>query len=669
MSGPWSWPMAALLTALLLPLIGGLLALAGSSSRRWAHGAGVTGAVAGSLAGLATCGLTLAGNALSELRLPWTIPYGSFHLELDSLGAFFLIPLFLLTGLAAIYGAGYWRNEAPRRAAWGWFCFNLLTASMALVLTARNAVLFLSAWEIMTFASYFLVAFEHARPDARRAGWIYLVASHIGAAFLLLMFMRLGGEAGSFEFESFTGFAGRQADAGAGILLLATVGFGLKAGFVPLHGWLPIAHPAAPSHVSAVMSGVMIKTGIYGLARLFALAGGAPVWFPWVLIAIGAASGVLGVLWALGQHDLKRLLAYSSVENIGIIALGMGVGLAGETYGLPLVAFLGWAGALFHVLNHALFKGLLFLGAGAVGHGAGGLRLDRLGGLLRRMPGTGLAFLVGSVAIAGLPPFNGFAGEFLIYYGACAAAGGPSSPAGLGGALALTALALIGGLAAACFVRAFGIVFLGEPRGPEAAGAREAGPSLRGPMLALAALCLTVGLASPLVLRTLQPAVAAVLTADAADGLPAGPPPGTQMLTSVAGAGLGLLLAIGALAALRRRLLAGRAVETAVTWDCGYAQPTARMQYTASSFAAPLLESFQPRRRRGGAPVPRVLFPPTARFDPRAPEGAPPAAGLASAALSLVRRLDFLRWMQHGRLHLYVLYILITLILLLAVGL
>ena len=251
----------------------------------------------------------------------------------------------------------------------------------------------------------------------------------------------------------------------AGVLfLLAVIGFGTKAGFMPLHVWLPEAHPAAPSHVSAVMSGVMIKTGIYGLMRAFTFLGTPPLWWGWVLVAIGLTSGVLGVLFALAQHDLKRLLAYHSVENIGIIALGLGVGLLGMSTGSPVLIVLGFGGALLHVLNHALFKGLLFLGAGAVVHGTGTREIDQLGGLLKRMPWTAATFLVGAVAISGLPPLNGFVSEFLIYLGAFKGGISTGGPVAVPLLALIAGLALIGGLAVACFTKAFGIVFLGEPR-------------------------------------------------------------------------------------------------------------------------------------------------------------------------------------------------------------
>jgi formate hydrogenlyase subunit 3/multisubunit Na+/H+ antiporter MnhD subunit len=272
-----------------------------------------------------------------------------------------------------------------------WFFFNLLVASMALVVVARNGILFLVAWELMALASFFLVTMQDDEERVRDAGRTYLVASHLGTAFLLVLFIMLAGGTDSLDFDRFA------AGSHAGLLfILAAIGFGTKAGFVPLHVWLPEAHPAAPSHVSAVMSGVMIKTGIYGLVRTLTFLGPLPAWAGWLLVGVGVTSGVLGVLFALAQHDLKRLLAYHSVENIGIITLGLGLGLVGLRAGFAPLAVLGFAGALLHVLNHALFKGLLFLGAGAVLHGTKTRDMEELGGLLKRMPWTGPLFLIGA---------------------------------------------------------------------------------------------------------------------------------------------------------------------------------------------------------------------------------------------------------------------------------
>jgi formate hydrogenlyase subunit 3/multisubunit Na+/H+ antiporter MnhD subunit len=448
---------------------------------------------------------------------------------------------------------------------------------------------------------------------------------------------------------------------------LAVVGFGTKAGFVPLHVWLPEAHPAAPSHVSAVMSGVMIKTGIYGLVRLLVLLGPPAAWWGWLLVGIGVTSGILGVLFALAQHDLKRLLAYHSVENIGIITLGLGLGTVGLAAGMPALAAFGFGGGLLHVLNHALFKGLLFLGAGCVLHAAGTRELDRLGGLLRRMPWTGACFLVGAAAISGLPPLNGFVSEFLIYLGAFRGAlDATGAVTVIVTALAtIGALALIGGLAAACFTKAFGIVFLGEPRTAAAEAAHEAGPAMRWPMVGLAAACVAIGLFPAVAIRVVLPSLR-LLTREFA---PLAAAALAEMGHSVGTIGAGALLLVAGIclaALVRRRLFRGRAVETTVTWDCGYARPTARMQYTASSFAQPLTSLFRLilRTETHARPLAGV-FPREAALVTETPD-AFREAFFRPAFAAIGRTLERFRLLQHGRIQLYVLYVVITLIALIA---
>ncbi|NLF31601.1 MAG: hypothetical protein GX591_12030, partial [Planctomycetes bacterium] len=406
------------------------------------------------------------------------------------------------------------------------------------------------------------------------------------------------------------------------------------------------------------------KTGIYGLLRTLMFLGPPaawPAWWGWTLIGVGAVSGVGGVLFALAQHDLKRLLAYHSVENIGIIALGLGLGMLGAATGHPALAALGLMGGLLHVWNHAIFKTLLFLGAGAVVHATGTRNIEQLGGLLKRMPRTGLFFLVGSAAICGLPPLNGFISELLLYVGAFGAIAhaGPSQAA-VGGLVAVGALALIGGLAVACFTKVFGIVFLGEPRGDAAAGADEAPSAMWIPMAALAGLCVGIGLLGPVVIAAIRPSMEGVLP----------PAPSvlhdvSGLLWRVSGAAAALMVLAAALAIVRRRLLAGRIVGRSSTWDCGYAAPTARMQYTASSFAGPILRMFgallRPRVHRH---LPTGLFPRQASFESHTDD---PFSRYAYVPLfgAVGWIADRLRWVQQGHNQLYVLYIALTLVILL----
>jgi hydrogenase-4 component B len=426
----------------------------------------------------------------------------------------------------------------------------------------------------------------------------------------------------------------------------------MKAGVVPMHFWLPGAHAAAPSHVSAVLSGVMLKMGIYGLLRVLNLLGSPPAWFGWTLFGLGLVSGVLGVLWALGQHDLKRLLAYHSVENIGIILLGMGVGVLGVVYGHPVVALLGFMGALLHTLNHALFKSLLFLGAGAVVRATGTREIDRLGGLARRMPLTALAFGIGSVAIVGLPPLNGFVSEWVVAQGLLRGVQSSMLPALV--ALGIAGLGLIGGLALACFSRVTGGVFLGRPRGPEAEVRDE--PGLVVPMLALAMLCIVLGAYPAIAVR---PAVVVVgtIVAGRTDGM-------TDAGSVVAGA-LSTLGALGALLAavvlllwyLRQR--ASRFHEPAIgmTWGCAYGRPDSRMQYTASSFSAPMLRAF------GAVAAPRVKRDATSLSTDT---GDLVLTRVAAPLWERVRAAaEMLRPLQQGRITRYLQYIVLTLVLLL----
>ncbi len=642
----------------------GLLAwvLRGHRLQTWT---GVLGAVLGSLIGLAGTFPILLGRSPEYLNLPWSLPLAAFRLGLDPLSAFFLLPTFGLSALAAIYGAGYMRASSTRRSAGtSWLWFNLLVASMAMVLAARNGILFLVAWEMMTLASFFLVTFRDDGAEVRRAGRTYLIATHVGTAFLLILFLMLGGSSGSLDFDQFAAGASRPAGAAGALFLLAVVGFGVKAGFMPLHVWLPEAHPAAPSHVSAILSGVMIKLGIYGLVRTIGYLGPPPPWWGWLLVGIGVVSGVLGVLYALAQHELKRLLAYHSVENIGIIACGLGLGLLGASYGSSFLAVLGLGGALLHVLNHAIFKGLLFLGAGAVIHATGTGEIEALGGLLKRMPWTGAAFLTGAIAISGLPPLNGFVSEFLLYMGSFRATCTLKAEVALAGIAVIGGLALIGGLASACFAKAYGVAFLGEPRSAMARDAREAGALLRIPMLLLAASCLGIGLASPWILPALARVVPSVTALRPEDVGAEFSGAGTILLrvTGVAAVFLVLMLAI---AVLRKALLSRRSAGKTVTWDCGYALPTARMQYTASSFAQPIIELFAPMLgTRVTSLKPQGPFPCRASLSTTTLDSFRERV-FRPVFLEIGRRVSHFRRIQEGRVQVYVLYIALTLVALL----
>ncbi len=653
--------MSLLLMAGAALLASGLAAFGLQRVPRAAAAVAVGGALGAALLGTIPGVRVLLGGPAMSLVLPWSMPGGSLAVGLDAVSAVFLIPVLWVAALSALYGVEYLQPFADGpAAARSWFYYNVLTASMIGVLLARNGLLFLMAWEGMALASFFLVMHEHHQPEVREAGWVYLVATHLGTAFLLVMFMLVWREAGTLDFDRM----GELPPAVAGVVFfLALIGFGAKAGFLPLHVWLPEAHPAAPSHVSAVLSGVMIKTGIYGLARMLLLLGTPRVEWGWILVGIGVTSGVLGVIYALAQHDLKRLLAYHSVENIGIIALGLGVGVLGQSTGHPLIAQLGFAGALLHVVNHALFKSLLFLGAGAVARAAGTRDIDQLGGLAKRMRWTAAVFLVGSAAIAGLPPLNGFISEFLIYYGSFLSCLEPAAQP-FPFLAAIVGLGLIGGLAAACFAKAFGIVFLGEPRSERARAAADPGWAMRWPMAALALACAAIGLGAPWAVRAMQAAVA-LLTREPVDAVFAGAGNALGLLGGMTACLWGGLLLAGLLWGVRWALLKGRPQRRGPTWDCGYAAPSARMQYTASSFALVFVDWFRWALRTGQRRMlPQGIFPGESFIATETEDGF--REGVFQPLFARIRwAFSKLRWIQHGQLQLYVLYIALTLLALL----
>ena len=585
------------------------------------------------------------GPAVQGQLAPWVF-------GIDLLSAAFLLVV-LGPGLAsALYGVRALRDDRPHRpVSASQLLFALELTALALVVTARSVVAFLVAWEVMAVLAYFLVTFEHERAEVRRAGLVYLVATHTGTLALLALFAVWAGPQGSLTFDSLAARAAALPAGGALVLCLALVGFGLKAGLVPLHFWLPDAHASAPSHVSGLMSGVVIKMGIYGLLRVVTLLGAPPAWWGWLVLALGTVSAVLGVLWALAQHDLKRLLAYHSVENIGIILMGLGAGALGITYRVPLVAVLGFGGAVLHTLNHALFKTLLFLGAGAATHATGTRDLDRLGGLARRMPLTWASFLIGSAAIVGLPPLNGFVSEWVVFQ---ALLGGVTSGTPVRLTLvAVAGLAIVGGLALACFAKVCGIVFLGVARSREAERGHEAAPGMLIPMFGLAAVCALIGLAPALAVRpalAVGASVARVAAAAVGSDIP-------QAVTRIGLLSVALVALLGLGSVAWGALLRRRPVTYADTWGCGYAVPTSRMQYTASSFAAPLLAAYGPL-----AGV-RETRSPTA-FSSHAREIV--LEGAILPAWAAVRGVLWrLRPIQHGRLWVYLLYIIAVLLLLL----
>jgi formate hydrogenlyase subunit 3/multisubunit Na+/H+ antiporter MnhD subunit len=549
----------------------------------------------GSLAALAAAGWHLYGGLPAEvLSLPLGLPGIGARFRLDALSAYFLVVANLGGAVASLYALGYGRHEnAPLRVL---PFYPAYLAAMNLVVLADDAFSFLIAWEFMSLTSWALVMANHQAPENARAGYIYLVMASFGTLVLLLAFGLLAGPDGGYSFAAIR--ASRpEAFTAAMVLLLVLVGAGSKAGLVPLHVWLPLAHPAAPSHVSALMSGVMTKVAVYGFVRIVFDLLGEPVWW-WSLIVLGVAgmTTVLGVLYALMQHDLKRLLAYHTVENIGIIFIGLGLALAFSASGMGLPAALAMTAALLHVLNHSIFKSLLFFGSGAVLTATGERNMEHLGGLIHRMPRTAAAFLIGCAAISALPPLNGFVSEWLTFQAILV---GPALPQwGLRfmiptvGAL----LALSAALAAACFVKAYGVTFLGRPRTKSAEAAQEVDRYSLAAMFFLAVLCFIAGVLPGPIIDLLAPVV---------HGLVGARMPGQTFLTWASIVPIeqgrssynGLLIFVflvlsGTLTAVVVHRVATRATRRSDIWDCGYPDPSSATQYTSSSFAMPIRRVF-----------------------------------------------------------------------------
>jgi hydrogenase-4 component B len=538
--------------------------------------------------------LAVTASPAPILTLPLGLPWLGANFRYDGLAAFFLVVVNLGGAAASIYGLGYGRHEtAPHRVL---PFFPAFLAGMNLVVPADDAFTFLLCWEFMSLASWALVMAHHRDPGNTSAGYIYLVMASFGTLALLLAFGLLSGTAGSYAFAAIRASEHPQSSAVL-VLILMLLGAGSKAGLVPLHVWLPLAHPAAPSHVSALMSGVMTKVAIYAFIRVVFDLLGPPAW-SWsiVVLCLGGVTAVLGILYALMEKDLKRLLAYSTIENIGIVFVGLGLALAFQANGLRLAAGLAFTAALFHVLNHSLFKSLLFFAAGAVLTSTGSRDMENLGGLIHRMPYTSFVFLVGAVAISALPPLNGFASEWLLFQ---AILQSPHLPQW---ALKITVpavgalLALAAALAAACFVKAFGTTFLGRPRSTAAEQAREVDRYSLAAMTALAGLCLLAGILPGIVIDAISPVALALL----GERLPAQAPMPWLSIVPIAESGSsynGLLVLIfitmsALLAVVVIHRFASHALRRAPAWGCGFSDPTPAAQYSGASFAQPLRRVF-----------------------------------------------------------------------------
>ena len=552
---------------------------------------------------------------ISDVTLPLGLPWLGTHLRIDALAAFFLVVINLGGAMASLFALGYGRHEETPQRVLPFYPAYL--AGMNLVVLAADAFTFLVSWEFMSLTSWALVIAHHRDRENLRAGYVYLLMASFGTLALLLAFGLLAGSNGNYLFDAIR-TSHPTAGLAALILILTLVGAGSKAGVVPLHAWLPLAHPAAPSHVSALMSGVMTKVAVYGFVRIaFDLLGAPDWWWSIVVLAVGGVTAVMGVLYALMQNDLKRVLAYSTIENIGIIFAALGLALAFKAEGLVLASALALTAGLFHVFNHSLFKSLLFFGTGAVLNATGERDMEHLGGLIHRMPQTAFVFLVGCAAISALPPLNGFVSEWLTFQAILFSPQLPSWGLKLMIPTVGALLALSAALAGACFVRAFGISFLGRPRTPAASGAHETDGNSLAAMYILAALCLIAGIVPGFFIDALAPVTQALI------GVSMPHQAGVQWLSIVPIAESrssydGLLVFVfvvlsGSIGAFAIHRLASDKLRRGPAWDCGYPDPSPATQYTGSSFAQPIRRVFGTTvfraREIGEMPPPGAIAP------------------------------------------------------------
>jgi hydrogenase-4 component B len=617
--------------------------------------------VIGSLTGIAAIIPVIHGADEMLMQVPWALPWGVFSVKIDALGAVFLLLVFIIPLLGSIYGLEYWKQpkHVENGQKLGVF-YGLLAAGMAMVVIANDTILFLIVWEIMALAAFFAATTEDDNSNVRQAGWVYLIATHIGTLFLFALFILWSQYTGSTALNPVTGLSSKAAGT---LFILALIGFGFKAGIMPLHVWLPGAHANAPSHVSALMSGVMLKMGIYGIVRITSLIPVTDAWWGTVLLIVGIVSGIAGITFAISQNDIKRMLAYSSIENVGIICIALGLALLGRYLGRTDLVFLGLGGALLHVLNHGFFKSLLFFNAGAVIHAVHTRDINLMGGLAKKMPLTSMLFIAGAIAICALPPFNGFVSEWLMYIGLFR-----TIPVGMGeslpfAALGAVGLATIGPLAIASFVKLAGAVFLGNPRSEASSHAKDPASQMVVPMTIMAIICLSIGIYPYIAL----PVISKATTVWA--GIQSNPISVAEFapLYFINIAAATLLIAVVLLAVIFK--LWKKRDSTLGTWDCGYAQPTNKMQYTGSSFGNSLVKLFgfilwpvEQHPTLGNSAFPRRSGFKNVITDTILDRLILPVFRVAGHYLPMVRVF------QGGQTHTYVLYILIIIVVLLFLG-
>lgn len=640
---------------LIALLIGGFISLFCSEKLKFKIVSLFTGIGAG-LCSIPAIKVITSGETLSQ-TFACSTPFGLVNVVIDPLSAFFILVISCMSFLATIYANGYMKHYLNKGMNISSHCLFLvlLIASMLSVVTVQNALMFLIVWEIMSLSSAFLVIFEDNKKEVLSAGIKYLIYMHISVLFIILAFVLMTINANSLEFSTFKEVLTNNQTLSTIVFLLSFVGFGIKAGFVPFHNWLPDAHPAAPSHVSGIMSGVMIKTGIYGILRILSLIVAPAVSLGYFVLIISVISALYGVLYAITQHDLKRLLAYHSIENIGIIGIGIGVGMLGLAYHCTPVAVLGFTGGILHILNHSIFKELLFLAAGSVYTKTHTKDIEILGGLIKSMPKTALLFLVGSVAICGLPPFNGFISEFLIYFGMLKGLTINTLGSLITLILVIAGLALVGTLAILCFTKAFSIIFLGMPRSEAAENVKEDTTiSFIFPMSVLAILTLVIGVCPKQVFNFMTAPVSVFTGA-------VNVPDIVTLMQNISLVCFGLIAFILLLTMVKLVIENKRAQHC--TWGCGYDKPNNHLQYTASSYASPLLSMLTPLFKKVfDIKKPKTLFPKDAHFELHI-EDVEEAYFLKPFIKATEKFLVKFEKIQNGNIQQYILYGLIFLVL------
>ena len=599
-----------------------------------------------------------SGNTLT-VSFSLAEPIGKTLLVMDRLSAFFVAVTSIMSSVCTIYAIGYMKPyyNSRRTVASHFFFMPLLIISMLLVPVIQNAIAFLVVWEIMSLSSFFLLIFENEKKEVLQAGINYLVSMHIGVIFLISAFVILTLKSGSPDFASFSEIFKKERGLVNALFILFFAGFGTKAGFIPFHTWLPRAHPAAPSHISGLMSGVMIKTGIYGILRIINLIGEPTAFIAYFVLFISLITGIFGIAYAIAQNNLKKLLAYSSVENIGIIGIGIGMGLLGMVYKVPALALLGFSGGLLHVLNHSIFKSMLFYSAGGVLHSTHIQNMEKLGGLIKTMTWTGIFFLTGSIAISGLPPFNGFISEFIIYRGLVSGIQAGTIALSVALIIAFSGLALIGAMSVLCFTKAFSVVFLGNPRSEYSGTPRDISPMMKASVTILCIFILAIAFAPVQAFKIISP-VAAEFAAQT----------DTALAISTAGTlnkvmtGFLFFIATSCIIFIIRSVLLRGKVAAFRTWDCGYQAGNTRMQYTASSYAGPFMNLIKPLLHiRERVTPPKGVFPESASYESRTEDKF--EFLLINPVIRLIERiLNRFTWIQSGKTQQYILYGLVFLI-------